>query len=192
MRVNSYPYLRGDGVPVAQPLFQEEGGGSTPTSPLQLHFAPCEAVTAVGLNALWHSRLPSFAMATARRNWCYVASFEGGLYVSAIWTPPTARLLNDRGMIELRRFAISPQAPKNTASRMLGWMVRDLKKREPWIKTFISYQDCKVHVGTIYAAAGWKRAENYISRRRTWTGWRNRPLRKEQGVGARMRWELEL
>lgn len=187
-----YGYRSGDGVPVAQPLFQEAGSGSTPTSPLQFHFHRIAVEEAAVLNALWHSRLPHFPLRTARKAWAFVAEYEGRFYATAIWTPPVARLLNGKGWIELRRFAISPQAPKNTASRMLGWMVRELRRLEPWIGRFISYQDIEVHTGTIYKAAGWRQAENYVCRTRTWTGWRNRPRRKEQGIAARMRWEMDV
>lgn len=53
-------------------------------------------------------------------------------------------------------------------------------------------EDIEVHTGTIYKAAGWRQAENYVCRTRTWTGWRNRPRRKEQGIAARMRWEMDV
>jgi hypothetical protein len=141
---------------------------------------------------LWHSRLPSFPANTARSNICFGAVFEGGFYACAIWTPPTARCLNDRAMLELRRMAISLEAPRNTASRMLGFMSRAIRKGRPDIRTLISYQDMDVHTGAIYRAAGWHHAVGFISRARTWTGWKNRPLRAEQGVAARMRWELDL
>jgi hypothetical protein len=63
--------------------------------------------------------------------------------------------LNWRGWLELRRLAIAPDAPKNTATRMMGFMARDIRKRHPEINRLISYQDTEVHKGTIYKAAGW-------------------------------------
>jgi hypothetical protein len=48
----------GEGVTVAYPLFQEEGGGSIPTSPLQFEIMEIDIHRAQKLNSLWHSRLP--------------------------------------------------------------------------------------------------------------------------------------
>jgi len=55
----------------------------------------------------------------------------------------------------LRRFAIAPDAPKNTASRMLKIMTILIKKQMPQIIKLISYQDIEVHKGTIYKASNW-------------------------------------
>jgi hypothetical protein len=154
----SYPYLRGDGVPVAQPLFQEEGSGSIPTSPLQLRFEKIDVPTACSLVALWHSRLPNITPVTITMgiHAAYVAIYDGHFYATAIWSPPVARLLWDADRcLELRRMAVSDQAPTNTASRMLGFMVRDIKKVFPSVVRLLSYQDTEVHKGTIYKATGW-------------------------------------
>ena len=58
-------------------------------------------------------------------------------------------------MLELRRMAISQEAPKNTASRMIKIMIKIIKKTFPDIWKLISYQDTEVHNGTIYKASGW-------------------------------------
>jgi hypothetical protein len=50
----------GESIRVVHPLFQTEGGGSTPTSPLQLHMGWMSVAEAIRLNALWHSRVPAF------------------------------------------------------------------------------------------------------------------------------------
>jgi hypothetical protein len=95
---------------------------------------------------------------------------------------------------ELRRFAIAPDAPKYTASRMLAWMARDIKRTHPETPRLISYQDLEAHKGTIYKAAGWRPAEGYKPRARGWTGWGNRPRigRTNQAVAPRMRWEKSM
>lgn len=78
----------------------------------------------------------------------------------AIWTSPIAlnrmNVDDPQSVIELRRFAIAEAAPKNTASRMLGFMVRDLFLKYPRLSRCISYQDTAVHDGTIYKASGWR------------------------------------
>ena len=185
---------RAESIRVMHPLFQEDQGGSIPTSALQLNFGAIEHHTFKKLNQEWHSRLPKIGSGYGRAY--YGAEFNGVLYAVAMWSNPVARLLPQREWLELRRFAIAPDSPKNTASRMLGWMVRDIKKRWPEMRRLISYQDCEIHQGTIYKASGWIRAENYISRKRGWEpgngGGRKRLGRTNQEIAPRMRWEKVL
>jgi len=72
-----------------------------------------------------------------------------------IFGPPVARAFNGTPTLELRRMAISSDAPKNTASRMISVTIKILRKSKPWLKKIISYQDTDVHAGTIYKASGW-------------------------------------
>ena len=185
---------RADSVRVACPLFQGDGGGSTPTSALQLRFGTISRNRFIPLNRLWHSRLPLVGPTGFRV--VYGAEFDSLFYAVAAWSNPVARLLPQLEWIELRRLAIAPDAPKNTASRMLGWMIRDIRKRFPDAMRAISYQDCDVHKGTIYKAAGWQQAKGYRSCRRPWKGtWcdsRKRAGRTNQAVAPRMRWEKVL
>jgi hypothetical protein len=51
--------------------------------------------------------------------------------------------------------AVSDDAPKNTASRMLKVMAMLIRKERPDTQGLVSYQDTDVHAGTIYKAAGW-------------------------------------
>jgi hypothetical protein len=174
----------GDGVRVAYPLFHEEGDGSTPISPLQLFFRPIDLSTAKRLNRLWHSRLPRAGRLTCRV--AYAAEFAGRFFAVAIWTNPVARLLPQWTWLELNRFAIAPDAPKNTASRMLGWMTRDIRLRLPEVERLISYQDMDVHAGTIYRACGWTASQE--SSGGEWcvpTRW----VRPTQSASPKRRWE---
>jgi hypothetical protein len=125
---------------------------------------------------------------------CYSAECNNVIYAVAAWSNPVARLLPQQTWLELRRFAIAPDAPRFTASRMLGWMRRDILKRFPDVGRLISYQDLEAHTGTIYKASGWKHADNFKPRARGWIGWGNRPRkgRTNQAVAPRMRWELAL
>ena len=75
-------------------------------------------------------------------------------FAVALWNNPSARCLPGHWR-ELRRMACAPDAPKFTASRFLGWMVRWFKQHEPEHEKLISYQDTAVHNGTIYKACGW-------------------------------------
>lgn len=178
---------RADGVRVAYPLFQVDGDGSKPISALDMRFEVIDRQTMEDLNREWHSRLPEFRTACKCR--VYYGAECGGLwYAVAAWSHPVARLLPQSWM-ELRRLAIADDAPKNTATRMLGWMVRDIKKRFPDVERLISYQDTEVHTGCIYAGAGWKK-----TKRSEGDEW-NRPNRFRdvvQSSAPKQRWELEI
>jgi len=184
--------LRDDSIRAVCPLFLGEGGGSTPTSSLQLHFGEISLDLAIQLVALWHSRLPKVDksnMVRTRHLWCVGAEHGGKWYAVAIWTNPVARLLNDLPALELRRLAIADDAPANTASRMLGIMAKLIRKKFPTIERLLSYQDCDVHAGTIYAAAGWHRAA--VNKNGNW----DRPNRTRgvaQAPGQKIRWEKEI
>ncbi len=184
--------LRADSIRVMHPLFHSGEGGSTPTSALSLRFHECQLADAISLNRLWHSRLPKVVASNITRNarWaCYGAEAENGLtYAVAIWSSPSAMGLPYHEWLELRRMAIADDAPKNTASRMLAWMTRDIRKRFPEIVRLISYQDCDVHTGTIYKAAGWTATVKSMDHR-------NRGLRSgrkrnmSQTTSTKQRWE---
>jgi len=182
---------RAEGVRLAHPLFQAEGGGETPTSALQLWFAETDASTAIALNRLWHSRLPVVRKGNVVGGFFFVAEFDGLYFASAIWTNPVARLLPQKTWLELRRMAIAPDAPKNTASRMLGWMTRHIRKRRPQITTLVSYQDKEVHTGTIYRASGWQPVTLADPRSRPWNN-TARGRNKEQSTAPKQRWEKVL
>ena len=182
----------GESIRVVHPLFPVEGGGSIPTSPLQLHVGEISLDVAIRLNATWHSRLPDVVknnVQRVRHLVCFCAEHKGIYYASAIWTDPIARLLNGRNWLELRRFAIAPDAPKNTASRMLRIMRQQILGKWPQIARLISYQDCDVHSGTIYKAAGWSAgAENKSG---DWIR-KSRDRRTAQAPGVKIRWEFAL
>lgn len=185
---------RAGGVQVAHPLFfQVEGGGSIPTSALQLRFEKCSIRRAIELNRNWHSVLPKVDEGNILRNTrqiCYLAQFDGIDYAAAIWTSPVARLLNDLPRLELRRLAIGPDAPKNTATRMLAWMRSDVKKQWPELVQLISYQDTERHSGTIYKASGWCEAKLKHASATCWGGRSvSRPRKESQSKSVKKRWE---
>jgi hypothetical protein len=175
---------------VAHPLFQAEGGGSTPTSALQLTLYPVSLDTAICLNRRWHSRLPRLDSRVA--NWCaWAAEFDGLYYGVGIWSLPIARALPQDGTwMELRRLAIAPDAPKNTASRMLRVMAMLVRRARPAAMRLVSYQDTEAHTGGIYRAAGWTMTDTSDSNT-TWT-WSGRPRPKAQSDAPKVRWEKPL
>ena len=140
------------------------------------------------LNEKWHSRLPRCE--AAFQGFFFGAMFEEKYFAVAWWSKPVARMLNGKGLVELRRLAISDESPKNTASRMLGWMLRELRKTKDYKKA-ISYQDTDVHTGGIYRATGWK-PESTKKRIETNSGWCSRVNRSNQTTSPKIRWGIEL
>jgi hypothetical protein len=186
--------LRADDVIDSMPLFRNGRGGEIPTSALQLKINKCNVHRACELNQLWHSRFPKIHWSNVVRNKdyvCYIAEYDDIAYAVAIWSSPIAanRLSEGNTALELRRMAISDDAPINTASRMIGIMRKIISKQMPHITILVSYQDTDVHSGTIYKASGW----NAVSQNKgiSWTN-KNRNRNKEQSLAAKVRWEYRL
>lgn len=180
---------RGEGVTVARFLFQERGGGSIPTSPLQLWVDVITFADAKRLNREWHSRLPRIGTGFVENQpfLCFGAQHDGQWYAAAIWSNPVARNLPQREWLELRRLAIAPAAPRNTASRMLSVMTRLVKRFRPDVVRLVSYQDTEVHTGGIYRAAGW--TPTTVNKDGRWDR-PNRSRPESQSNAAKQRWEL--
>jgi hypothetical protein len=177
---------RADGARVACPLFHAGDGGSTPTSALQLRLYRVRHGEARALNRLWHSRLPRVGAGSRA---CYAAEFDGLYYAVAIWSRPVARLLPQWEWLELQRLAIAPDAPKNTASRLLGVMARLIRRDFPRVVRLVSYQDVDVHTGAIYKAAGWT-----MTKKVRFADWnhKTRHCRAAQTTADKQRWEKSL
>jgi hypothetical protein len=173
----------------AYPLFGESH--EKPTSPLQLTIYEISVERAVELNKQWHSRLPKIGNPYGDQI-CFGAEFNGKLYACAIWTMPVARLFNGRNYLELRRMAISGDAPKNTASRMIAVMTKIIRKAKPHIVKLISYQDTEVHSGTIYKASGWIPFKTSPCNPK---GWKREKYKKNhiiQTTADKIRWEKDI
>lgn len=127
----------------------------------QLQLMPCGKEHAVRLVRCWHSRLPR--VQSGPWMFAFKAAFCGRTYAVALWHNPSARLLPNH-WLELRRMACAPDAPWNTASRMLGQMTKWFSENVSTCEKLISYQDVDVHRGTIYLAANW--TPEYYSRPR--------------------------
>jgi hypothetical protein len=174
------------------PLFRKLLGEKKPTKAVHLKLEPCNVHRACELNELWHSRLPKIHWSNVVRNknyCCYIFTHNDLSYASAIWSSPVARKLDPKTILELRRLAIAHDAPKNTASRMIGLMVKDIKDKMNDIKLLISYQDTEVHSGTIYKASNWTKA--YTNKGHSWSN-NTRQRNKEQTVADKTRWEYML
>ena len=182
---------------VAHPLLQGGGGGSIPTSALQLHLYEMDMREAAALNRRWHSMLPRTDLGNllcGNTSVAYGAMFNGRWFAVAIWSQPIIRAMaKDGKTIELRRLAIVDNAPKNTASRMLAVMCRLVKKKYPQMERAISYQAVEVHEGTIYRAAGWTPNEGTSAARpQRLTGEHGRATGPLQTYSPKRRWEKRL
>ncbi len=187
---------RADDVLVAYPLFQEEGGGSTPTSALSLTFEEINMRLACDLNRKWHSMLPRTDlgnMLCGNMSVAYGALYDNQWWAVAIWSQPIIRSMCDGHTIELRRLAIADDAPKNTASRMLAVMRRLVKRKMPHLNKAISYLAVDVHAGTIYKASGWKPVGHIVAARpQRLRGSRQRATGPLQTTSRKQRWETPL
>lgn len=176
---------------VEQLSFQIKEGGSIPTSPLQLFIRQTDVHTACKLNAEWHSRLPQIEWGNIVRNrysGYYGAIYQQKWYAVAIWSSPVNQKFNLNETLELRRFAISPEAPKNTASRMMRIMLKLIREQFPLVRKLLSYQDTEVHNGTIYKASGWLPV--HTTRYQPWN--KSRQRNNSQSRADKIRWEHNL
>lgn len=180
-----------DDARVACPLFQAEYGGSRPTSALQLRVCRVGSKLAATLNKLWHSRMPRIDCYQICSP-CFAAECNNIYYAIAMWSLPIAanRIKDGDRCLELRRMAIAPDAPQNTASRMLSIMARIIRNERQDVIRLLSYQDTAAHKGTIYSAAGWKpvRTSEFMS----WRAHSKRPGNIDQSDSPKVRWELDL
>jgi hypothetical protein len=182
---------RADGVRRTRSLFQAGDGGSRPTSALQLWLDVIDFPEARRLNRLWHSRLPRMGTGFIDNQpfLCFGAVFGGRYYAAAIWSNPVARNLPQDSWLELRRLAVAPDAPRNTASRMLRVMALLVRRFRPGVVRLVSYQDTEVHTGGIYRAAGW--AKTVVNPDGNWDR-PNRSRPKAQSAAPKQRWEKVL
>lgn len=146
---------------VEHPLLYSDS--TLPDKARQLQFCECTKSHAVALVRQWHSRLPN----TQDGPWMYAfkAYYGDVTYAVALWNNPSARTLPGH-WVELRRMAVAPDAPKFTASRFLGYMLRWFRQHHPEHERAISYQDTAVHSGTIYKATNWTPAHTTVFRHR--------------------------
>jgi len=146
------------------------------------------------LNELWHSRLPKIHWSNVVRNThyvCYVFYYEEAIMGVGIWSSPVAqnRMKDGKTILELRRLALSKFCPKNTASFVIAKMIKEIKIKFPEIIKLISYQDNKVHLGTIYKASNWQEVGQTELFEWNTT---NRKRNKLQSDSSKTRWEYYL
>lgn len=134
---------------------QSLGGGSIPTLTLQsLRVDSCDVATIQPVIERVHYSHSIFGVTVTR---CYVVRAAGVIVGAAIFGLPAgagvARKYGADGLVELRRFVLIDECPRNAESRVLAVMLRDLKRAG--LRRVLSYADpAHGHRGTIYAALG--------------------------------------
>jgi len=171
------------------PLFYKEE--HKPISAKDLEIVIIKPQLASALNAKWHSTLPAIPWSNITRNRfyiCFGALFAWRYYAVGIWSSPVNQHFDMNSTLELRRLAISSEAPKFMATRMISQMTKAIKKRFPTICKLISYQDTSAHKGTIYKAANWTAV--HTTKFQPWDKSRNR--NKPQSRANKIRWEYDI
>jgi hypothetical protein len=145
------------------------------------------------LNETWHSMLPRTDLGNllcGSISVAYAAEYGGKFLGVAIFSQPIVRSLCDGRTIELRRLALGPDAPKNSASRMMAVTARLVKRKYRWINKIVSYQAVDVHAGTIYRAAGWSPVGKVVpARPQRMKGSKQRATGPLQTHSRKLRWE---
>jgi len=97
----------------------------------------------------------------------YVISFGlSGVVGAGVWGKPVARMEDQEDTVELLRFWTSNCTPKNTESKALGMMMREME--EKGYDRMIAYASSgENHQGTIYKATNWELSKEF-SRSATW------------------------
>lgn len=144
---------------VVHPLFQEDEGGSIPTSPLQLKIRSIGHDAAKVAYVRWHYLRGREFFSTYN-----FGAYCGRAFLGAIsFGPPNAKVIRglftpDRqfGWLEITRLAMSPDCGKNSESRFIAISIR-LLRRTAVVRGILAYADDGAgHVGTIYKASGFE------------------------------------
>lgn len=143
-----------------QMSFQIEGGGSIPTSALQLNVKLINKETAALCYRKWHYLGEKGFIAT----YSFGAYYDGRIWGGLSFHPPSApetvkgifNTTDQRGVFEIGRLAMDDLAPKNSESRFIAIAIKLLRHIET-VKAIITYADtAQGHTGIIYKASGFK------------------------------------
>ena len=140
-----------------RPAHQPGDGGSIPTPSLQsLRVQPCSVSYVGPIIERVHYSHSIFGVTT---DYCYAVYHGDAIVGGAIFGKPAAYNVAQKygadGLTELRRFVLMDECPRNSESKLIAFMLRDLKRKG--IKRVLSYADpAQGHAGTIYKACGFK------------------------------------
>ena len=150
---------RGAGsVGVARPENHRAGGGSSPTPALQdIVVRPVHHVVAKGVLGREHY-LHSLPGGTKLAFGTFVGRRLLGVLTLGAGPKLGHRLVDDAAphhCLTLTRLWLSDELPSNSENRVIGVVLRSLK-RNTSVKFLLSYADPSMgHLGTVYQATGW-------------------------------------
>jgi hypothetical protein len=139
-------------------------GGSIPTPPLQVQVCDVACVQEIIERVHYSHSIFGVTATICYGVWAAVGAgylFGGPIVGGAIFGEPAAynvkrKYANGAPLLELRRFVLEDHLPKNSESRYLAVMLRDLKRRG--VRRVLSYADPAYgHSGVIYSASGFQR-----------------------------------
>lgn len=152
-------------------LIPQEGGGSIPTSPLQLIIKKTNLDTIKSGCKQWH--YSGYCQPQNMLN--FAVWFENRVVGVVQYGVPCGanRMTNGKITLELIRLALCPDCPKNSATRVMSVCEKIIKKVYPRYKYLVSYSDDSRHIGTIYKAGNFKNIGKTEG-----NDWTNRPGRE--------------
>lgn len=153
------PNLKNCGVAMELDLFQQVGGGSIPTTPLQFKVIQVDKAVAATAFKCWHY----FGDKGFISSFTFAPIFEGEVWGAIAFGSPNAKSIkgvyrkeSQHGVLEITRLAVRPEAPKNTCSRLIAISIKLLRRLYP-LKTIVTYADtAQGHEGVIYKASGFE------------------------------------
>lgn len=145
--------VRAEGDPVAHPLFQAEGGGSTPTSAL-FYISPIAHRLAAEWIERWHysKRMPT------GKNLCYGLWIGPTLYAVIVYgigvNPYQAKFLGVKSVLEIKRMCRTEPRREYPLSRFIAITMRMVLRQHP-AECIVAFADPEQdHKGTVYKASG--------------------------------------
>ncbi len=141
-----------------QQAYQPADGGSNPTPALHsLRVWPCDVSDIQGVIERVHYSHSIFGVTT---DYCFAVCTARETVGGAIFGKPAAynvarKYSDGLPLVELRRFVLIDECPRNSESKVIGYMLRSL--RASGVRRVLSYADpAHGHSGTIYRALGFK------------------------------------
>lgn len=147
-----------EGRPTKTPDFPSGDGGSTPTPSLQ--FLRVEECPIADVRAFIEQNHCLKSVSGVTSQYCFKVMLNGQMVGAAIFGLPgmreTIEKYSEQGkfnLVELRRFCMVDDTPRNAESKSIAVMLRIIKKY--CVQRVLSYADPNFgHVGTIYKALG--------------------------------------
>lgn len=103
--------------------------------------------------AMWHSGFDDCPKAFKAG---FVIEAHGRILAVAVWGRPVTNNEDQENTLELWRYAIGPDKPRNLGTWGLARMRRWIKQHLPERTRLISYQDADAHDGALYKADNWQ------------------------------------